>query len=343
MPPPRKDSVIASVSVIADSKADPQSQNSCNNDEITKSNAPHSPCNDIENAMQNPGVGCSGTLPRNDKFSSRFTLHSSLKQTYRPNVLSSYRLKKSAFTLAEVLITLGIIGVVAAITMPALFAKYQKQLMVNQLKAAYSILYNALNLAQQEYGDYRYWTYYQDDKGVQGSSYEFVNTYLKPYIKNVELYNGSNNIKGCKNITYRNMDRSIADCSSVSGFCEICSSALPLTQIHLANGMIMIALVRQNKNVTTGETIPKAEFFIDSNGLKGPNIWGKDIFRFSLSYSGGQYSASNSGSNTMKLCGGDCHSRDFNLKEQCTMTSAYGCAEVIIGDSWQIKDDYPWK
>lgn len=34
---------------------------------------------------------------------------------------------KKAFTLAEVLITLGIIGVVAAITLPTLIANYQKK------------------------------------------------------------------------------------------------------------------------------------------------------------------------------------------------------------------------
>ena len=35
--------------------------------------------------------------------------------------------RKAAFTLAEVLITLGIIGVVAALTMPSLIAHYRKQ------------------------------------------------------------------------------------------------------------------------------------------------------------------------------------------------------------------------
>lgn len=34
---------------------------------------------------------------------------------------------KKAFTLAEVLITLGIIGIVAALTMPSLIANYKKQ------------------------------------------------------------------------------------------------------------------------------------------------------------------------------------------------------------------------
>lgn len=41
---------------------------------------------------------------------------------------------KKAFTMPEVLITLGIIGIVAAITLPALIGKYQKIQTINQLK-----------------------------------------------------------------------------------------------------------------------------------------------------------------------------------------------------------------
>ena len=53
--------------------------------------------------------------------------------------------KRSAFTLAEVLITLGIIGVVAAVTIPALVTTYQKRATESQLKKAY-ILKVALQL-----------------------------------------------------------------------------------------------------------------------------------------------------------------------------------------------------
>lgn len=41
---------------------------------------------------------------------------------------------KRAFTLAEVLITLGIIGVVAALTLPSVITNYQKKQTVEQLK-----------------------------------------------------------------------------------------------------------------------------------------------------------------------------------------------------------------
>lgn len=44
-----------------------------------------------------------------------------------------------SFTMAEVLITLGIIGIVAAMTLPALIQKYQKQETSARLK---KILHN---------------------------------------------------------------------------------------------------------------------------------------------------------------------------------------------------------
>jgi prepilin-type N-terminal cleavage/methylation domain-containing protein len=45
---------------------------------------------------------------------------------------------KKGFTLAEVLITLGIVGVVATITLPSVIKNYQKRQTVTQLKKAYT-------------------------------------------------------------------------------------------------------------------------------------------------------------------------------------------------------------
>ena len=47
---------------------------------------------------------------------------------------------KRAFTLAEVLLTITIIGVIAAVTMPILIQNYQKHVLVNQLKKSYSLI-----------------------------------------------------------------------------------------------------------------------------------------------------------------------------------------------------------
>ena len=61
--------------------------------------------------------------------------------------------RKVAFTLAEVLITLGIIGIVAAMTLPGLIAKYQEKQWRVAYKKAYSILGQAV-LRLQADGDY---------------------------------------------------------------------------------------------------------------------------------------------------------------------------------------------
>lgn len=61
--------------------------------------------------------------------------------------------KKFAFTLAEVLITLGIIGVVAAMTMPSLIANYQEKQFVTAWKKVYSDVSNAALLMSQNEED----------------------------------------------------------------------------------------------------------------------------------------------------------------------------------------------
>ena len=61
-------------------------------------------------------------------------------------------MKKQAFTSAEVLITLGIIGVVAALTMPTLIHNYRKSVVENKLKSEYSLIFNAIRMAEAKNG-----------------------------------------------------------------------------------------------------------------------------------------------------------------------------------------------
>ena len=57
-----------------------------------------------------------------------------------------------AFTLAEVLITLGIIGIVSAATIPIMLTNFKKRETVAKVKAAYSILSQAVKLSVEENG-----------------------------------------------------------------------------------------------------------------------------------------------------------------------------------------------
>ena len=66
--------------------------------------------------------------------------------------------RKSAFTLAEVLITLAIIGVVAAMTIPTLISDYQEKVTVAKLKRLYSTISRSFLYSVAEYGEPNTWS-----------------------------------------------------------------------------------------------------------------------------------------------------------------------------------------
>ena len=61
-----------------------------------------------------------------------------------------YEMKKGAFTLAEVLLTLAIIGVVAAMTVPSLMTSTEDKKLGAAAKKAYNTLQNAITLKQAQ-------------------------------------------------------------------------------------------------------------------------------------------------------------------------------------------------
>ena len=97
------------------------------------------------------------SLINNDTVFSRFTSHFSLKKTGATHVAHWNNSRKIAFTLAEVLITLGIIGVVAAMTIPTLMANHRKKVVETKLEKIYSVMNQAINLTNAEYGDVTNW------------------------------------------------------------------------------------------------------------------------------------------------------------------------------------------
>lgn len=100
-------------------------------------------------------------------------------------------MKKIAFTLAEVLITLGIIGVVAAMTMPVLIQNQREKVVVTQLKKVQSVFSQAFLMAVEVNGMAEDW-----DIGTEDSSAGAQKLYniMKPYLLKVEDCNLK---KGC--------------------------------------------------------------------------------------------------------------------------------------------------
>ncbi len=93
--------------------------------------------------------------------------------------------KRNAFTLAEVLITLGIIGVVAAMTLPVLIQKNNNRIVETRLMKFYSAINQAIKLAEADYGDRSFW--FEDLSGVDANGESkrlaWLNKYIIPYMK----------------------------------------------------------------------------------------------------------------------------------------------------------------
>ena len=232
-----------------------------------------------------------------------------LKRTYSLINLFSYSpRKRAAFTLAEVLITLGIIGVVAALTMPALIANYQKRVTVTRLKEAYSILSQAVRLSENDNGEARYWENYSNQiQDGQDHITSFAETYIIPYIKSNVIGNihpDDINIKA-----YRGLDGSI-----VSGIMYVKTYI-----VRLNNGQDIF----MSYNTYDG-TYREVFFYIDVNGAeKNPNVLAKDTFLFYLDFNSGTI-------------------RPYGSAEDCSKNNSRVCAAKIIQDGWQITKNYPW-
>ena len=87
------------------------------------------------------------------------------------------------FTLAEVLITLGIIGVVAAMTIPTLMSTFAKQRTETQLKTFYSRINQTIKMSIADNGDPDGWV--EEKSYSYDEQVEFLKQYIFPYMKNI--------------------------------------------------------------------------------------------------------------------------------------------------------------
>ena len=117
------------------------------------------------------------------------------KQLQEPNNVTN---KKVAFTLAEVLITLGIIGVVAALTLPALIQNYQKKVYVNKLKKVSSTIEQGFGLMFADEGVDKFSDipiFQSTENGPVGTYDEEFCKYLKKYFKFADVSEGATDKK----------------------------------------------------------------------------------------------------------------------------------------------------
>ena len=226
--------------------------------------------------------------------------------------------KKAAFTLAEVLITLGIIGIVAAMTLPTLIASYNKQECSVRLKKFYSTMSNALNLATIDYGAMRYWEFpTTQNNGPQMA--KFAKTYLFPYLTGLRECGDEN--------------EGASECFKYGS--KIFNQGLPAVYIFSDGSCFGMNIGGSN------ESAGNIHIYYDYNCMKRPNEYGKDVFDFIIRWYKyyDQY--------TFKAGGYGVHDKTtreefLNYCKNATGNGRGECAGLIQYDGWEIKDDYPW-
>ena len=82
------------------------------------------------------------------------------------------------FSLAEVLITIGIIGIVAAITIPSIITKFKRQSAEVKLKKFYSVMNQAIQMSIAEHGD----IYIDNENREDSNNSDYITTWYKEYL-----------------------------------------------------------------------------------------------------------------------------------------------------------------
>ena len=182
-------------------------------------------------------------------------------------------MKINGFTLAEVLITLGIIGIVAALTLPALIANKQAKELEVSLKKNLSVIQQALIKIALEDGE-------------PVSPLNLGNRELKP-----KLMKYMNVLKDCGLGTEFGScvpnPTSVQDASSTyktyNKSRDISTTVLDDGQFILTDGSMII--LENNHYLFDGRY--RIYISVDVNGFqRRPNAWGHDLFTFEINDDG---------------------------------------------------------
>lgn len=160
-------------------------------------------------------------------------------------------MKRKAFTLAEVLITLGIIGIVAAMTMPSLVANHKEKEMITAWKKAYSDISNAALLMSQNAEDL--------------STEQLIGETFAKYIKIDKVCEADKDVvQGCwpANTPIYSYDKRLKLANNIGslGAGSVCMNTVSGGALCIDTGGRYTIL------------------YFDVNGARKPNIVGRDLF-----------------------------------------------------------------
>ena len=202
-------------------------------------------------------------------------------------------MSKKAFTLAEVLITLSILGVVAAMTIPNVVFNYKEKANIVKLKKVYSQLQNAFDMAEAIYGDSKNWELAAcDGKLVRNSIHQEYNFPNNFYCQGGTKYRFKGN--GFTTILAEFLPLA-KECSTNGKYIanDGCSNSISYNQYNnrylLKDGTFIQNNPNEAYQTFTYEgksTNLLGALTVDINGDKNPNTSGMDKFNFYITDGG---------------------------------------------------------
>lgn len=231
------------------------------------------------------------------------------------------------FTLAEVLITLCVIGVVSAMTIPTMITNYQKRETVTRLKSAYAQLQQAIKLSESDNDELGGWDL---------ATVNWFDRYLAPYLKISKAE--FKDLSDINSIPYKQISG-----ARETGLALLRPGFGGSNVYTLLNGIDII--VAKDYSLTS----TRQSLIVDINGVNSkPNQFGKDTFSLVLYTDFGlTFNGMRSTSECKPPVEGN-PGRDYLKNTNClsyfcnNRGRGMWCGALILTDSWTISKDYPW-
>jgi len=220
-------------------------------------------------------------------------------------------LRRLAFTLAEVLIVVGLIGIVAESTIPTLINNFEEKVAAVQLKKTFSSLSQAFMTAVSENGTPDGWDLKGNDSAPGAENLINMLAKYMRFTKNC----GRN--PGCfPDVTYATLMTGDTYTNLDSG--------TRFAKAQLSDGSIVAALIESetcSKVLGTSDALQNGcgWLYIDVNGLKKPNRLGYDLFEFNFTKLG-------------IIPAGSVYETSDTFLDECSRSggNGFGCAAWVI-------------
>ena len=226
---------------------------------------------------------------------------------------------KKGFTLSEVLIALGIVGIIAVLAIPGVMKNYQNRLYTAQLEKTYAQISDAI---QAIMNDERTDNFYETTAGgatvcdaTTGECSSGLGYFLTKYFKNIKT--------NCK-------DSAEPCISTKTGFYKTMGGtnvSRPSGQyfVQTVSGATIGGSYNPNNNCTS--------LIVDVNGLSQPNVAGRDIFAIDIRSNGtlADY-ASGCSPTSAGSAASNCGAQKTNVYE-----AAAGCLNSVIESGWKME------